>query len=152
MGKESAGLLMFRLNAGEPEFLLVHPGGPFWKNKDRGAWTIPKGEIQPGEQPLTAAQREFEEELGFKAEGRFLELRAVRQKGGKTVHAWAFEGDCNPVQIRSNTFKLELPPGSGRIYEFPEVDRAEFFNFNAAKEKINLAQVAFLQELREKLS
>src|SRR5580765_7334165 len=106
MAKESAGLLMYRKKAGELEFLLVHPGGPFWKNKDAGAWTIPKGEIEDGEDALAAARREFEEELGWKAEGEFIELTAVRQKGGKVVRAWAFEGDCDPSQIKSNTFLM----------------------------------------------
>ena len=152
MSKESAGLLMFRIRAGEPEFLLVHPGGPFWQKKDRGAWTIPKGQILPGEEPFTAAKREFEEELGLKAEGHFLALQSVQQKGGKTVHAWAFQGDWDPSQIRSNTFELELPAGSGRMYKFPEVDRAEFFSFATAREKINPAQAALLEELKAKLS
>ena len=151
MAKVSAGLLMYRETNGELEFLLAHPGGPFWKNKDRGAWTIPKGEIQEGEKPLVAAKREFEEEIGFKPEGNFLELQPIVQKSGKTVHAWAFAGDCDANCIRSNTFEMEWPPKSGRYQNFPEIDRACFFRFAEAKKKINPAQAAFLEELRRKL-
>src|SRR6184192_2586564 len=107
MQKVSAGLLMFRRRQNYLEFLLAHPGGPFWKNKDAGAWTIPKGELQADEDPLAAAKREFEEELGFKPEGRFIELTPVQQKGGKLVRAWSFEGDCDPTKIASNTFQME---------------------------------------------
>ena len=152
MAKESAGLLMFRKRPGELEFLLVHPGGPFWKNKDAGAWTIPKGEIAPGEDALATAKREFEEELGLKAEGSFIELKPIKQKGGKVVKAWAFEGDCDPGQVKSNTFTMEWPPRSGKMTEFPEVDRAEFFNLEKAKEKINEAQIPLLEELGTKLA
>ena len=150
MPKESAGLLMYRLVEGDLQFLLVHPGGPFWQHKDRGAWTIPKGEVQPAESPLAAAQREFQEELGIQPAGTFLPLQSVRQKGGKTVHAWAFKGNCDPTQIRSNTFTLELPAGSGHFREFPEIDRAEFFPYTVAMEKINPAQIAFLDEVKAK--
>jgi len=150
MPKESAGLLMYRRRDGELEFLLVHPGGPFWKNKDAGVWTIPKGEIDPGEDPLAAAQREFREELGFEAKGPFVELTRIQQKAGKIVHAWAFEGDCDPSQIKSNTFTLEWPPRSGRKVEFPEVDRAEFFGLEEAKRRINAAQIPLLEELISK--
>ncbi len=146
MAKISAGLLMYRLKDGELEFLLAHPGGPFWKNKDLGAWTIPKGEIHDGEEPLAAAKREFEEEIGLKPEGEFLPLTAITQKGGKIVHAWAFEGDCDTTCSRSNTFKMEWPPKSGRFLTCPEVDRACFFRLTEAKQKINPAQVAFLEE------
>lgn len=128
------------------EFLLVHPGGPFWKNKDAGAWTIPKGELEAAEDPLMAACREFEEELGFKPHGSFILLTPVKQKSGKVIHAWAVEGDCQPDQIRSNCFVLEWPPGSENKQEFPEVDRAAFFTFSDAREKINLAQLALLEE------
>jgi predicted NUDIX family NTP pyrophosphohydrolase len=152
MPKTSAGLLMFRKRGAELEFLLVHPGGPFWKGKDAGAWTIPKGEIGEGEDALAAAKREFEEELGFKAEGTFIELMAIKQKGGKSVRAWAFEGECEPDKIKSNTFTMEWPPRSGQTAEFPEVDRAGFFNMEEAKEKINAAQVALLEELATKLA
>lgn len=147
MPKVSAGLLMYRVREGELEFLLVHPGGPFWKNRDAGAWTIPKGEIQAGEEPLNTALREFEEELGSRAEGKFIELKPVTQKGGKVVHAWAVEGDLNPAHIHSNTFEMEWPPRSGKFQTFPEVDRAEFFRMAEAREKINPAQWAFLEEL-----
>ena len=147
MSRESAGLLMYRVRQGELEFLLVHPGGPFWKNKDAGVWTIPKGEVQPGEDPLAAAQREFEEELGFRAAGRFVPLTAVRQKSGKLVRAWGFQGDCEPASCKSNTFELEWPPRSGRKQAFPEVDRAAFFTLGQAGDRINPAQLPLLEEL-----
>jgi predicted NUDIX family NTP pyrophosphohydrolase len=130
---------------------LVHPGGPFWKGKDTGAWTVPKGEIQAGEAPLAAAQREFEEELGFKPAGNWIELPPVKQKAGKTVLAWAFEGDCDPERIHSNTFTLEWPPKSGKTTEFPEVDKAAFFAMELARQKINPAQISFLEELQRRL-
>jgi predicted NUDIX family NTP pyrophosphohydrolase len=151
MPKISAGLLLYRIRDGAPEFLLVHPGGPFWKNKDDGAWSIPKGEIGDNEEPLAAAIREFEEELGFKPSGPFIELTPIKQKAGKLVHAWAFSGDCAPTQIKSNTFSMEWPPKSGKRAEFPEVDRAEFFNLEAAKTKINQAQIPLLEELQRRL-
>jgi predicted NUDIX family NTP pyrophosphohydrolase len=147
VSKVSAGLLMYRIRDGEREFLLAHPGGPFWKNQDDGAWTIPKGEIHEGEEPLVAAQREFEEEIGFKPEGQFLPLTPITQKSGKIVHAWAFEGDCDTACIRSNTFEMEWPPKSGRFQTYPEVDRVCFFRIVEAKCKINPAQAAFLQKL-----
>lgn len=151
MVKVSAGLVMYRLRDGELEFLLAHPGGPFWQNRDAGAWTIPKGEIREGEDPLAAAQREFEEEIGVRPEGEFVALTPIRQKGGKLVHAWAFAGDCDPARIRSNTFQMEWPPNSGKFQECPEVDRAAFFRLREAKVKINPAQAALLEELRRKL-
>ena len=151
MAKISAGLLMYRVRGNELEFLLAHPGGPFWKARDAGAWTIPKGEIQPGEEPLSAAKREFEEEIGLKPEGNFLELQPITQKGGKIVHAWAFEGECDTTNIRSNTFQMEWPPHSGKFTTCPEVDRASFFGMAEAKQKINPAQIAFLEELQELL-
>lgn len=151
MPKISAGLLLYRIRNDTLEFLLVHPGGPFWKNKDAGAWTIPKGEIAEGEEPLNAAIREFREELGFAPIGPFIELTPIKQKGGKTVQAWAFAGDCDPAHIKSNTFSMEWPPRSGRQAEFPEVDRAEFFNFEHAKVKINSAQIPLLEELQRRL-
>jgi len=151
MPKISAGLLMCRFREGELEFLLVHPGGPFFQNKDAGAWTIPKGETDPDEDPLAAAKREFEEELGFPPEGAFIALTPVQQKGGKIVHAWAFRGDCDPAQIRSNTFTIEWPPRSGQQQEFPEVDRGAFFKLAAAREKINPAQAPLLDEAAQKL-
>ena len=142
---------MYRVRGDELEFLLVHPGGPLWKRKDAGIWSIPKGEIHPGEDGLDAAKREFEEELGFKAQGAFVELTPITQKGGKIVHAWAFAGDCDPSQIRSNTFSMEWPPHSGRMGAFPEVDRAAFFSLEQAKARINPAQTALLEELLRKL-
>ena len=149
----SAGLLMFRRSAaGRLEVYLAHPGGPFFKNKDDRAWTIPKGEIPEGEEPLAAALREFEEETGLRIEksSRFHDLGSIRQKGGKTVSAWAVESDC-PVGhcVRSNTFKIEWPPRSGKFQDFPEVDRAEFFPIDIARLKINPAQAAFLDRLAE---
>jgi predicted NUDIX family NTP pyrophosphohydrolase len=147
MGKVSAGLLMYRRTQGNLEFLLVHPGGPFWKNKDAGAWTIPKGELLENEEPLTAALREFREELGFRAAGTFHPLRPIRQKGGKLIHAWAFEGNCDPRNFKSNTFDMEWPPRSGKSCSFPEIDKAEFFSLSLAREKINPAQIDFLEEV-----
>ena len=151
MPKISAGLLMCRLREGELEFLLVHPGGPFFQNKDAGAWTIPKGETDPGEDPLAAAKREFEEEIGLEPQGNFVALKPITQKGGKIVHAWAFEGDCDTTRIQSNSFQMEWPPHSGKFETVPEVDRASFFRMAEAKQKINPAQVAFLEELQELL-
>src|SRR6266481_5537086 len=151
MPKISAGLLLYRIHNGALEFLLVHPGGPFWKNKDAGAWTIPKGEIADNEEPLTAAMREFEEELGIKPSGPFTELTPIKQKGGKMVHAWAVAGDCDPPQIKSNTFSMEWPPKSGKQAEFPEVDRAEFFKLEDAKAKINPAQISLLEEAERRV-
>ncbi|HEX4265061.1 MAG TPA: NUDIX domain-containing protein [Verrucomicrobiae bacterium] len=149
MQKVSAGLLMYRMRQSELEFLLAHPGGPFWKDRDAGAWTIPKGEIQPGEGPLSAAKLEFEEEIGFKPEGHFIELKPITQKGGKIVHGWAFEGECDTACIRSNMFQMEWPPRSGKFQSYPEVDRACFFRMEEAKRKINPAQIAFLEELKQ---
>lgn len=149
MPKTSAGLLMYRVIDEGVQTLLVHPGGPFWKNKDEGAWSIPKGEVAPGEDLLAVAKREFEEELGFQPVGEFIELSSIKQKGGKVVHAWAFEGDCDPSTIRSNTFTMQWPPKSGRQVEFPEVDRAEFFGLDAAKKKIVSGQVGLLEQIEE---
>ena len=147
MGLVSAGLVLFRRASAGAEVLLVHPGGPFWAKKDLGAWSIPKGEVAEGEDLLATARREFAEELGFAAIGAFLPLGEVRQKGGKTVHAWAVEGECDPATCRSNTFKMEWPPRSGKWAEFPEVDRAEFFSLAAAREKINTGQAPLLDQL-----
>lgn len=149
MPKISAGLLMYRVRDGALEFLLAHPGGPFWNQRDAGAWTIPKGEIEPGEEPLSAARREFEEEIGVKPEGKFIELTPITQKGGKLVHAWAFEGECDTGCIRSNTFQMEWPPHSGKFQTCPEVDKACFFRMTEARWKINPAQVAFLDEVKQ---
>jgi len=152
MPKISAGVLMYRCLAGKLQFLLVHPGGPFWRNKDAGAWTIPKGEIAASEDPLTAAKREFEEELGVQPKGYFEALNPVVQKGGKLIHAWALEGDINTDVIKSNTFKMEWPPRSGTVQEFPEIDRAGWFTLEQATEKINPAQIPLLRELQEKMA
>ena len=147
MKRTSAGLLMFRRRGSNLEFLLVHPGGPFWKNKDFGAWSIPKGEYAGGEDALTAAKREFEEETGIAPGGDLLPLGEVKQSGGKIVTVWAFEGDCDTDKIRSNTFSIEWPPRSGKTREFPEVDRAAWFPIQIARQKILKAQAEFLDRL-----
>ncbi len=142
--KLSAGLLMYRRRKDQVEVLLVHPGGPFFKNKDDGAWTIPKGEPAEDENLLAAAIREFTEETGFVSQPPFHPLEPIRQKGGKVVHAWAFVGDCDPAAIQCNTFTLEWPPRSGRLATFPEIDRAAFFDLPTARRKINPAQTPLL--------
>ena len=147
MPRTSAGLLMYRIHDGKLQMLLAHPGGPFFTNKDDGAWTIPKGEIEPGEDLLEAAQREFKEEIGVTSTGPFIALTPIKQKGGKIVHAWAFEGDCDPSAAVSNTFTTEWPPKSGQQMEFPEIDRADFFDVAAAKRKIKAGQEALIEEL-----
>lgn len=147
MPQISAGLLMYRIRDRLLEVLLVHPGGPFFKNKDEGAWSIPKGEAARGENLLETAQREFTEELGLTPQGPYLPLTPIRQKGGKTVHAWALKTDIKSVHFVSNLFAMEWPPKSGHFMEFPEVDRAEFFEMRTAKLKINVAQIALLEEL-----
>lgn len=145
----SAGIVLHRERDGALEVLLVHPGGPLWARRDVGAWSIPKGEYEPGEDPLAAAWREFEEELGTAPpEGEALELGEVRQKSGKLVRAWALAGDLDAGAVHSNTFELEWPPRSGRVLTVPEVDRAEWFTLERAVEKINPAQVALLERLR----
>ena len=148
MPRQSAGLLMYRRRKGVVQVLLIHPGGPFWANKDAGAWSIPKGEFSGDENALTAARREFEEETGFLPAGRFVQLTPVKQPSGKVIHAWALEGDLDATAIRSNTFTLEWPPQSGVHQEFPEVDRAAWFTIEAAKEKIIKGQTDFIDELR----
>jgi predicted NUDIX family NTP pyrophosphohydrolase len=152
--RTSAGLLMYRRReGGELEVLLVHPGGPFFKNKDLGAWTIPKGEPSEGEEPLATARREFREETGIDSgEAPLIPLGEVKQKAGKIVHAWAFEGDCDPATLTCNTFKVQWPPRSGQWKSFPEVDQYGFFDLAAAREKINPAQVTFLDRLDEALN
>ena len=152
MAKKSAGLLMYRRQEGHFQVFLVHPGGPEWVRRDAGAWSIPKGEYQPDEDPLSAATREFEEETSFTASGPFTELTPVKQPGGKVVAAWAFEGDCDATQVKSNTFSMEWPPRSGRQQTFPEVDRAAWFDLEEAKQKILKGQVPLLAELQHKLS
>lgn len=146
MSKVSAGLIMFRVRE-RLEVLLVHPGGPFWKNKDDGAWTIPKGEVEADEELLAVALREFTEETGIVPRPPYTPLTPIKQKSGKTVHAWAFEGDCDPRAIRSNTFSMEWPPRSGKSALFPEVDRADFFDLAQGRRKLNPSQAALLDEL-----
>ena len=146
----SAGILLYRFKEAL-EIFLVHPGGPFWANKDLGAWSIPKGEPDDEEQPLDTAKREFEEETGQKVTGAFIELTPIVQKAGKMVYAWALEGDIDAQAIHCNTFKAEWPPKSGNWKSYPEVDKGAWFRWQEAKEKINPAQVAFIDELMQKL-
>lgn len=149
MIKTSAGLLMYRIAGTELEVLLVHPGGPFWAKKDRGAWVIPRGQVEEGEEPLAAAQREFSEETGLAAGGPYISLGEVRHRSGKRVHAWAFAGDCDPSRVQSNTFEIEWPPKSGKLQSFPEVDRAAFFKLPEARLRILEAEIPFLDRLAE---
>ncbi len=147
MPKLSAGILLYRKNQGRLEVFLVHPGGPFWKNKDHGAWSIPKGEYEVGEDPLAAARREFAEETGYPLpEGELVPLSEIKQPSGKIVSAWAIEGDCS-LDIRSNTFSLEWPPNSGQTQDFPEVDRAGWFEIAEARAKLLPGQHGFLDQL-----
>jgi predicted NUDIX family NTP pyrophosphohydrolase len=146
--KPSAGLLLYRTTHGDLEVMLVHMGGPFWQRKDAGAWSIPKGEYDPSEQPLAAARREFAEETGLVvALGEPIDLGEVRQRSGKLIHAWALQADVDVTEIASNSFAMEWPKGSGRMREFPEVDRAGWFDLDAAREKLVKGQVPFLQAL-----
>ena len=147
MAQRTAGILLHRLSGATPELFLVHPGGPFWKNKDDGSWTIPKGLVEPGEEPLAAAQREFTEETGFVADGPFVELGAFKQPGGKIVLAWAAMGTADPATLRSNPFTMEWPPRSGRQQEFPEVDRAGWFTPDEARRKILKGQIGIIDAL-----
>ena len=147
MAKESAGLLIYRKRGRVLEVLLVHPGGPFWKNKDAGAWSIPKGEVDPGEDAEAAARREVAEEIGLTVAAPLRKLVPIRQKGHKLVRAWAVEADLDAAAIRSNTFSMIWPPRSGRMQEFPEVDRAAWFDLDEARRRINPAQAALLDEL-----
>jgi predicted NUDIX family NTP pyrophosphohydrolase len=148
--RQSAGILLYRLAAGELEVLLVHPGGPFWARRDDGVWSIPKGEYEPGEEPMVAARREFAEELGREPPaGELLDLGEIRQRSGKRVRAWALEGDLDADAIVSNDFMIEWPPRSGRMREFPEVDRAAWFDVRRAREKLNPGQVPLLDRLTE---
>jgi predicted NUDIX family NTP pyrophosphohydrolase len=143
----SAGLLLYRKRGGILQVLLVHPGGPLWLKKDVEAWSIPKGLVGQGEDPLEGAKREFREETGFSASGRFIPLEPVKLKSGKVIRAWAIEGDCDPAAIKSNTFTMEWPPRTGRQQIFPEVDRAQWFGIGEAKQKINQGQAGLLEEL-----
>jgi predicted NUDIX family NTP pyrophosphohydrolase len=149
--RKSAGILLYRIR-NKPELFLVHPGGPFWAKKDMGSWSIPKGEFDDNENALVAAGREFKEETGTNLSGDFISLTPITQKAGKQVYAWAVQGDIDAETIQSNTFKIEWPPKSGQWKSFPEVDKAEWFDIETAKEKINPAQVAFIEELLQKLS
>ena len=150
MIKRSAGLLLFRTTNGFVEVFLVHPGGPFFVKKDLGVWSIPKGEFD-AEEPFAAARREFEEETGFAIAGDFIELPVIKQKGGKLVYAWAVEADIDASAIESNTFEMEWPPKSGKVQEFPEVDRAEWFDVETAKQKINPAQAELIESMLKKI-
>jgi predicted NUDIX family NTP pyrophosphohydrolase len=151
MAKHSAGILLFRLRDGAREVLLVHPGGPFWAKRDLGAWSIPKGECDPGEEPLAAARRELREELGSDpVTGQLIDLGDVRQRAGKVVTAWAAEGEFDPTQLRSSTFSMEWPPRSGALRDFPEVDRAEWFALDEARRRILPAQAPLLDRLAER--
>jgi len=147
MAKQSAGILVYRIKDKTLQVFLVHPGGPFWKNKDAGAWSIPKGEFLADEDALVAAKREFLEEIGQPIDGDFIKLTPVKLKSGKTVHAWAVEGEVDETNIVSNTFLFEWPPKSGKMIEIPEIDKAGWFDTTTAKLKINPAQVAFIDEL-----
>src|SRR5262245_6766434 len=149
--KASAGLVIYRRRGAAIDVLLVHPGGPFWQAKDLGAWSIPKGEFAPDEDPVAAARREVAEETGLDVAGELRPLVPLRQPSGKTVHAWATEGDYDPARITSNTFRLEWPPRSGRVQEFPEVDRAAWFPLDEARERITKGQRGFLDQLRQAL-
>jgi predicted NUDIX family NTP pyrophosphohydrolase len=151
MPKRSAGLLIYRRKNHGTEVFLAHPGGPFWAKKDLNAWSIPKGEYGSEEDPLAAAKREFEEETGFRPEGTFVALGDLKQAGGKIVTAWAVEGDCDLSVLRSNTFSLEWPPRSGRMVEFPEVDRWQWFSIEEARERLLSGQKVFLDRLVELL-
>jgi len=147
MAKKSAGLLLYREGSGGLQVLLVHPGGPFWARKDDGAWSIPKGELADGEDPLAAAEREFEEETGARPSGDFIPLDPLKQPGGKLVFAWALRADFDTASLRSNMFSMEWPPRSGRHSEFPEVDRAGWFGMDEARRKILKGQAGFLDQV-----
>ena len=148
MSKRSAGLLMYRIRDGHLNVFLVHPGGPYWSKKSEGSWTIPKGEYDSSEEPLEAAIREFREETGFEVAGPFLELGPVRQKSGKVIVAWAFEGDCDPAGLVSNTCEIEWPPHSGKRIEIPEIDRGEWFRLDRARESIRAEQIPLLETVK----
>ena len=149
MPKRSAGLLMYRRSKGRLEVFLIHPGGPYFAKKDKGAWAIPKGEYEEGEDPLVAAKREFQEETGFAAAGDFLDLGSIKQRSGKIVAVWAFEGNCDPADLVSNTCLIEWPPHSGRSLEIPEVDQGRWFGLAEAREYIRKDQENLLDRLRK---
>ena len=148
----SAGLLLYRLRDGALEVFLAHPGGPFWKDRDVGAWTIPKGGADAGEDTLACARREFEEETGLQPRGPFIALGSIRQKAGKVVHAWAWEGDADPARVTSNVMRSEWPRGSGQWLTFPEVDRCAWFDPARARLKLNPAQAELIDRLEAVLS
>lgn len=147
----SAGILLYRIRGGALEVFLVHPGGPYWRNKDLGAWSIPKGLLEQGDNPLAAAKREFREETGSSVDGEFVTLAPLRQSSGKMVHAFAVEGDIDAAAIVSNLFPMEWPPRSGRMQEFPEVDRGDWFTLREARDRILSGQRAFLDELERRI-
>lgn len=149
MKKQSAGILLYRIVNSNPEFFLVHPGGPFWIKKDLHAWSVPKGEFSGEEDPLDAAKREFEEETGIIIKGEFIRLTPVTQKGGKKIFCYGCRGNLNEKDIKSNTFEMEWPPRSGRMKSFPEIDRGEWFGIIEARTRINESQVSFINELTE---
>jgi predicted NUDIX family NTP pyrophosphohydrolase len=146
MAKKSAGILVFRMNLGFPEILLMHPGGPYWAKKDAGVWSIPKGEVNENETEREAAEREFQEETGIHLTGKFIELEPIRQSN-KIVYAWAVEQDIDAAQVKSNLFEMEWPPKSGKIKSFPEMDRADWFNIEDARLKVIKGQVALIEQL-----
>lgn len=151
MKKRSAGILLFRRQKEGVEVFLVHPGGPFWAKKDLGCWSLPKGEFEQGEDPLTAAKREFAEETSYGIDGAFVPLGDLKQPSGKIISAWALEHDLDPALIKSNTFKMEWPPKSGKTQEFPEVDAGRWFSLPVALEKLLAGQVGFISRLAEKI-
>jgi predicted NUDIX family NTP pyrophosphohydrolase len=151
MTVHSGGILLFRRLAGNLQVMLVHPGGPYWENKDEGVWSIPKGLFEENEGPLEAARREFAEETGFDAEGKFIKLGELVQPSKKIVHAWALEGDLDTTRIRSNTFTLEWPPNTGRLEDYPEIDKGQWFDIAEARTKITKGQLGFINRLIERL-
>ena len=154
MIKQSAGLLLYRLKNKIPEFFLVHPGGPYWAKKEISAWSIPKGELGPTEHPLEAAIREMKEETGISLDipvENFIPLSPVKQNPGKTIYAWALQSDIEPSPIRSNVFEMEWPPRSGKKKQFPEIDKADWFNFAEARKRIVIGQVPLLEEINQRL-
>lgn len=150
-GSHSAGILLFRYRESRLQVMLAHPGGPFWAKKDKGAWSLPKGLFEEDEKPLEAARREFKEETGFDVDGTFIELGELRQPSGKIVHAWALEKDLDVTKVKSNTFTLEWPKGSGNVRAFPEIDRAQWFDLEEARLKILKGQAGFLDALVQQM-